>query len=209
MPPLATKGKGKVKDGRQSRSRNTTPSSVPSSVVSAPISTGPVACTAYLEVPLTSLNALTATSYDDILERYRAGVLPDAQQLMALATDVRSLADAADTRGHVCDGGMRELSGRRKEKLEEERAEEQAARDAEEKENLKRAAAEEAEARERKLPKIKKKQQKERSRVREERPLTHGAHGLARQDGLAVPPSGKSTKINSYHCSSLFPSASC
>ena len=203
MPPLGTKGKGKVKDGRQSRSRNTTPSSVPSPVVSAPISTGPVPCTAYLELPISSLNVSTPTSYDDILEKYRAGVLPDAQQILALATDVRILADAVATRAHVYDAGMRELSGRRKEKLEEERAEEQAARDAEEKESLKRAAAEELDAGERKIPKVKKKQQqKERSRVREERPLTHGAHGVVRQDGLAAPLGGKFIKflkLNSYH----------
>ena len=192
MPPLSTKGKGKVKDGRQSRSRNTTPSSVPSSVVSGPVSTGQVPCTFYLEIPKASLNVLTSTSYDNILEKYKAGVLPDAQQIIALATDVRILADAAATRGTVCDGGMRELSARRREKLlEEERAEEQAAREAEEKEIQKRIAAEEAEMTAKMSKPKKKQQQKERSRVREERPLTHGAHGVARQDGLAAPPSGK------------------
>ena len=186
MPPLSTKGKAKAKDGRQSRSRNTTPSSV----VSGPVSTGQVPCTAYLEIPKASLNVLTSTSYDDILEKYKAGVLPDAQQIIALATDVRSLADAAATRGTACDGGMRELSARRREKMEEERAQEQAVREAEEKEIQKRIAAEEAEMKA-KMSKPKKKQQKERSRVREERPLTHGAHGVARQDGLAAPSSGK------------------
>ena len=192
MPPLSTKGKGKAKDGRQSRSRNTTPSSVPSSVVSGPVSTDQVSRTAYLEIPKASLNVLTSTSYDDILEKYKAGVLPDAQQIIALATDVRILADAAATRSNVCDGGMRELSARRREKLEEEQAQEQAAREAEEKETQRRLAAEEAEAKAKlSKPKKKQQQQKERSRVREERPLTHGAHGVARQDGLASLPSGK------------------
>ena len=70
---------------RQSESRDT---SVPSSGVSGPISIGQESCTAYLEIPKASLDVLTSTSYDDMLQRYKAGTLPDAQQIIALATDV-------------------------------------------------------------------------------------------------------------------------
>ncbi|KAL9103554.1 MAG: hypothetical protein Q9187_008995, partial [Circinaria calcarea] len=77
---------------------------------------------------------------------------------------------------------MRELSVRRKEREAEERDREKANREAEERESRKRAAEDEEESRARKGGKLKKR--KDRSSIREERPLTHGAHGVARQDGL-------------------------
>ena len=79
---------------------------------------------------------------------------------------------------------------------EREREREQAARlrEIEERETLKREAEEDEEARGRKGGKNKK-QKKESSSIREERPLNHGAHGLARQDGLDLPLQGKSQKF--------------
>jgi transcriptional adapter 3 len=84
---------------------------------------------------------------------------------------------------------MREISKAQKERLEDEREKERLKRDAEEKENLKKVAEDEDDGRGRKMPKPKK-PKKERSDLREERPLTHGAHGIARQDGLDLPVKG-------------------
>lgn len=189
MPPLGGKSKNKGREGRQSRSRNTTPSSV----VSAPISTVASSNTAYLDIPLGKLMIPTNINYDDILERHGGGGgIPDPKHLETMANDLKTLSQLAETRGQACDGGMRELSNRRKDKEAEDREKEKAARekvdrDEEEKEKSKRAAVEEA-AKGRKGLKMKKR--KEHITAKEERPLTHGAHGLARQDGLELPTKG-------------------
>lgn len=182
---MGGKSKAKARDGRQSPSRNTTPSSN----ISIPISIASPLTTVYLDIPTENLMIPTSTNYDDILERHGGGGgIPDPKLLEIMAHDLNVLSQLADTRGHACDGAMREISKRRKEKREEERAREQANREAEEKVSLKRAAEDEDEARGRKGAKVKKR--KERSNVREERPLTHGAHGVARQDGSDVPAKG-------------------
>ena len=178
MPPLGGKGKSKGREARQSRSRNTTPSSV----VSAAVSVGP-SNTAYLDIPIGNLVIPTNISYDDILERHGGGGgIPDPKHLESLANDLKILSQLAETRSQASDGGMRELSKRRKEAIDDEREREQASRDAEEKENMKRAAEDEDDGRERKGAKAKRK----RESGRDERPLTHGAHGVARQDGLGT-----------------------
>ena len=180
MPSLGTKGKSKVREGRQSRSRNTTPSSVVSTTMSATIPK-----TAYLDIDVGHLMIPTNILYDDILERHGgSGGIPDPKHLEALENDLKTLSQLAEMRESVCDGGMRELSNRRKERVEEEREMEQALLEAEEKASLKRAAEDEELDRGRKEGKVKKR--KDRSRAREERPLTHGAHGIARQDGTNV-----------------------
>ena len=184
MPAIGNKGKSKPKDNRQSRSRNTTPSSV----VSAPTS-AVAGSTAYLEIPIGSLAVPTNILYDDILERHGGnGGIPDPRNLESLANDLRTLSQLAAERERVCDGGMRELSGRRKLRIEEERVLEQANREAEEKASLKRAAEDDELERSSKLAKMKRK--KDQGKPKEERPLTHGAHGLARQDGLESAPKG-------------------
>ncbi|MCJ1425483.1 Transcriptional regulator, partial [Sticta canariensis] len=192
MPPMGGKSKAKARDGRQSPSRNTTPSSN----ISIPISIAGPLTTVYLEIPTEYLTIPTPTNYDDILERHGGGGgIPDPKLLEIMANDLNVLSQLADTRGQACDGAMREISKRRKERREEERAREQANREAEEKESLKRAAEDEEEARGRKGAKVKKR--KERSNVREERPLTHGAHGLARQDGSDLPAKASTSSMSS------------
>ena len=188
MPPGSSKGKSKAKEGRQSHSRNTTPSSVvsaPLSVVSSQAPLSSLAQTSYLETPITQLHIPSDVSYDEILEKHGgSGGIPDPIHLQAIAHDLNTLSTLAETRGAVCDGGMRKLSDRRKERVEEDMEIEQANREAEAKAKLKRAAEDEELDRGRKGAKVKKR--KELSSIREERPLTHGAHGVARQDGLGV-----------------------
>ena len=136
----------------------------------------------------------TNLTYDDILERHGgAGGIPDPSHLTTMANDLKQLSELASARYDTCSAGARALSRKRKE-LDEERQRDQEARtrEVEEKESLhmlkKEAEEEEEEIRGRKGGKPKKK--KERSSVREERPLAHGAHGLARQDGLDLPLKG-------------------
>lgn len=137
----------------------------------------------------------TNLSYDDILERHGGtGGIPDPSHLTTMAKDLKQLSELASARSDTCNAGMRALSEKRKEALDEERQKEQEARarEAEEIETLntlkKEAEEEDDEIRGRKGAKVKKK--KEQSSIRDERPLAHGAHGLARQDGLDLPLKG-------------------
>ena len=200
MPPPVGKSKSKGREGRQSRSRNSTPSSS----VSAPVAPSH---TAFLDMAIGNLMVPTNISYDDILERHGgAGGIPDPSHLTIMAKDLKQLSELAAARGDTCNAGMRALSRKRKEALEEERHREQEARarEADERETpvtlKKEVDEEEDDFRGRKGGKLKKK--KERSTVREERPLAHGAHGLARQDGLDLPLKGTIVIENSQY--SLF-----
>jgi len=187
MPPLAGKSKSKGREGRQSRSRNTTPGSS----VSAPASDMAQYNTSYLQIPLSNLVVPTDISYEKILERHGGGGgIPDPTNLQSMAEDLKALSQLAETRSQVLDEGMRELVRRRKARAEQEREEaEEAAREFEEKERLKKIAEEDEDIRARKGAKLK--QKNERSNKVEERPLTHGAHGVARQDGkVDIPPQG-------------------
>ena len=128
-------------------------------------------------------------SYEKILERHGGGGgIPDPTHLQTMAEDLKALSRLAEIRSQALDEGMRELVLRRKERAEEERREaEEAARELEEKERLRKAAEEEEDIRARKGATLKKKN--DRNSKAEERPLTHGAHGVARQDGLVDSPS--------------------
>ncbi|KAL9000198.1 MAG: hypothetical protein Q9169_001100 [Polycauliona sp. 2 TL-2023] len=180
--PLNGTSKAKSRDGRQSRSRNTTPSSN----ISIPISTNTSSQTAYLEVDLGKIMVPTNVTYEHLLNQHGGGQgIPDPSSLNQMVDNLKMLGQLANERAVACDAGMRELVNRRKQRVEEEHQLEQENRDKEEKASLKRAAQEE-EARGRKTLKLKK-GKKERSTNREERPLAVGAHGLARQDGLDFP----------------------
>ncbi|RDW87725.1 hypothetical protein BP5796_03419 [Coleophoma crateriformis] len=173
MPPASgQKALGKkANNSRQSRSRNTTPSLSGSSTTSLPRTE--LAETAYLELPVSSFHTFPV---DEIVEQH-ASTIPSSKDLEGLVERLRRFVEVVDTRGNTCDRGMRLLSKLRKERLEEIESDR---RDEERKDRMKKDAEEEE--RGRKANKIKKKS-KDASRSREERPLAHGAHGLAPQDG--------------------------
>ncbi len=148
--------------------------------------------TAFLDIPISDLAIPANVKYEDILERHGGnGGIPDPKHLETIAENLKMLAKLAQSRTKYNDMGMRALAAKRKEALEQEREREMEAREQELKELARRQAEEEEAAREKKNEKSKK---KERSRVREEkpqdRPLNHGAHGLARQDGSNLPVKG-------------------
>ena len=186
MAPAIVKSKPKGREGRQSRSRNTTPSST----VSAPITINTPSHTAFLDIPLASLMIPTNITYEDVLDRHGGGGgIPDPKHLEQISNDLKTLAALANARSDANNKGMRDLSEKRKQVIEDERDREQAARQREEKEreSLKREAEDDEELR----WGNRNKKKKERSAA-EERPLNHGAHGLARQDGLDLPLEGTS-----------------
>lgn len=192
MPPAIKDRKSKGREGRQSRSRNTTPSSI----ASAPLASTTPSHTSYLDIPIGNLMVPTNISYDDILERHGgSGGIPDPSHLTTMVKDLKQLCELASARNDTCNLGMRALAERRKQALDDERDREREqaarAREAEERESLKKEAEDEEDIRGRK-PNKPRKQKREPSSVREERPLAHGAHGLARQDGLDLPLKGTS-----------------
>ena len=191
MPPFSNKSKAKSKDGRQSRSRNTTPSSVVSVSINTLVDTENT-YTSYLHIPLLSLLVPETVSYDVILEEHGGtGGIPDPKHLDALSNNLKTLSSFASKRSQSSDLGIREIATKKKCLLDKEREREIAAREAEEKEILKRAAAVEEEAsKARKGAKVKRK--KDRGSMKEDRPLAHGAHGVAKQDGSSLPSNCKS-----------------
>jgi transcriptional adapter 3 len=168
MPNFAQKSNakkgGRDSNARRSRSRNTTPG------VTRPVEME----TPFLEV---RMKPFSISSYDEIVEQQSGSAIPDSKSLDALMDRIQNLLKEVEARGSASDRGMRMLAGLRKDRLEEVEAER---RDEEQKERLRREAAEEEE-RGRKANKQKKR--KDTSRAREERPLAHGAHGVAPQDG--------------------------
>ncbi len=123
------------------------------------------------------MRPFSISSYDEIVEQQTGSAIPDSRSLDALIDRIQNLLKEVEARGSASDRGMRRLAGLRKDRLEELEAER---RDAEQKERLKREVEEEEE-RGRKANKMKRK--KEASAAKEERPLAHGAHGVAPQDG--------------------------
>ncbi|KAL2060016.1 hypothetical protein VTL71DRAFT_9838 [Oculimacula yallundae] len=170
LPPgSAQKSTGKKGRDRQSRSRNTTPS-----LVSQP----ELDETPYLRIPLQNFQT------DEGIDSYGGGnsgskELPTSKDLEILTARLSTFADMVEARGAIADRGMRAAVGLRKDRMEEVETERQ---DEERKEQLKKDALDEEErGRNKKASKMKKR--KDMSTAREERPLAHGAHGLAAQDG--------------------------
>lgn len=186
MPPIGGKTKPKVRDGRQSQSRNTTPGSI----VSVPINANPPTAI-HSDTPMTGLTEPVSINYEDILGRHSGGGIPDPRHLEHMARDLTNIDHQADLKGELFDTTLREIVRLQKDRIDEERERERMRRDAEEKDNLKRVVEDEDEARVKRVAKPKK-LKKERSDLKEERPLTHGAHSLARQDGLDIPAKGRS-----------------
>lgn len=190
MPPLAGKGKGKARDPRQSRSRNTTPSSVLSG------GTGPttLSSASYLELDSSKLMAAPEIPYTDVVDRLGSNAtVPDPRYLERLVGQLKQLVEHAEARALACDAALRELVTRRREVAEAQREQGRIEREAEQRKARVKKEAEEDEEDIRVTKAGKLKKRKDRSAGREEqeaRPLTHGAHAVARQDGLEIKSEG-------------------
>ncbi|EAW08274.1 histone acetyltransferase NGG1 [Aspergillus clavatus NRRL 1] len=173
--PGASKGKGKGREARPSRSRNTTPSS---SFSAAPTSAATQA--SYLDNDVSKLLIPGTIQYGEILDRMNGvGPIPDSKSLESLMEHLKTLSQLAEARSDACDAGIRELSQKRKEVVEE-----QDSYDRETTLKMKREADDEEEepSRASKGGKLKKRRERGGS-TKEDRPLAHGAHDIARQDG--------------------------
>lgn len=184
MPPLPSqKGTGKKgRDARQSRSRNSTPNLVGIGTANSVVAQAETGETALLE-----LSRASFPTSDDISEHVGPAI-PSSKDLEALSEKLQRLVASIELRGATCDRGMRMLAQMRKDRLEEIETER---RDEERKERLKRDAADEEERERGRHKSHKLKKRKDASTAAEERPLTHGAHNLAPQDG---------THLGQYTC---------
>ncbi|KAI9654212.1 MAG: Transcriptional regulator [Bathelium mastoideum] len=166
MPPVGgkAKGKGQSRDGRRSRSRNTTPVSNGGTVTAASAETG---TTPYLHTLKGHLMVPSNITLEEIMGGGSNGsAIPTSTALNEMADRVKK--EYLPHLNHIeqaCDKGIRQLAEKRKEHalLERERA------------------SREDEERKHKPKKPGKKGDKG-----EERPLAVGAHGVARQDGVDV-----------------------
>lgn len=164
----AGKLSGAPRDGRHSRSRNTTPSSI-GGVGSLPTAMELDNESKYLEL---TMDPFPQTTYESLIDPSIGSTIPDSKAIDSIIATLDNLLKVAEERGIACDRGMRELAKKRKEQVEDERlAVEQNDRDAEE---MRRHAGGAS-------SKFKKKSGGKREE--KERPLAHGAHGLPPQDG--------------------------
>lgn len=187
MPALASKGKGKARDARRSRSRNTTPSSVVSAGTAA---NGPSA-TSYIDLDLSKLVVPPNPQYGDNLD----GRPADPKQLEMLVEELRQISEFAEARAKVCDAAMRDLAAKRKELVDEERERERVEREAVELRRLKaKKDIEDADDETGSRKGFKLKKRKDRSGVREERQTTHGV------DGVEVKNEGQYQKFRFHIC---------
>jgi transcriptional adapter 3 len=167
------KGKGKAqRDIRRSRSRNTTPLSTSSVSATIEASHGP-----YLQTPLSSATILSNTPVDDFFDGSSSSSNPpSASTLRSVLESVKSqLLSTIKPREETCDRLMRELSSKKKERVERSRQRERdqqeiAEREAEERRQKSKPVA---------ITPVKRKPDDE------EPPLAVGAHRVARQDGAS------------------------
>lgn len=167
MPPVSSKGKGKnhSRDGRQSRSRNSTPVSAGTGIA---LTVEPVPSSSYFQTQIAVLTASIPATLEDILDKSGSvSNIPGASSLQAMQDAVKTnFTPNIKLRTDISERILRELSKKRKERAGTDRERERLSRDTEDRKH--------------KLKKIKKRE------VEEERPLAVGAHSVARQDGVDV-----------------------
>ncbi|KAK4960663.1 Transcriptional regulator [Elasticomyces elasticus] len=185
-PPAASKSKQKQSQAsttRRSRSRNSTPvASTEPSAQSSQAFSATAGTSAYLHTPLATLLVPQNTSIESIFERYcKPGVDPPPASVLESIHDavLNQVLSHVKNRGDACDGRMRELARKRKERGDADRdreaAEEKRASERERKKELSKTGA--------------------RSEREEDaaRPPAVGAHGVARQDGVDLHKDGPSS----------------
>lgn len=113
MPPLgsASKSKGKSRDGRRSRSRNTTPSSVLSAgTAPAGPTTSPL-----LELELSKLLVSSRPTYSEIIDQLEShGTRLEPKSLHDIIDQLKHLSDSAEKRAESCEKAIRVIHEQKK-----------------------------------------------------------------------------------------------
>lgn len=114
MPPHGSANKSKVKsrDGRRSRSRNTTPSSV----VSAGTAPSLPSTTPFLELDTSKLLVSPQYHYADILDQLDTKVINfEPKRLQDIIDQLKHLSDSAEKRAESCEKAIRVIHDQLKE----------------------------------------------------------------------------------------------
>ncbi|PNS18217.1 hypothetical protein CAC42_7586 [Sphaceloma murrayae] len=177
MPgPQGSKSRGGKQQSRdrRSHSRNTTPLS--SGTETSSVALAVTGESAYLHTILSSLLVPQSASIEALFEKHSSGANnpPSAAALNAIHDGIQSaVLTHVTARGQTCDGAMRQLARKRKERVEFEREREERERMDEDRKR-------------RDAKKIVGKKRDREEMEDETRPPAVGAHGLARQDGVDV-----------------------
>ena len=149
MPQLgsASKSKGKTREGRRSRSRNTTPSSVLSAGATQAGST----TTPLLELELNKLLVSPKPNYGEIIEYLEShGTKFEPKSINDIIDQLKHLSDAAEKRAESCEKAIRVIHEQKKELESDQHDRERQA------EHARRAKARKEESHSQKNPKAKK-----------------------------------------------------
>ena len=191
MPPLAgaSKSKGKNREARRSRSRNTTPSSVLSVGTAA---AGPTT-TPLLELELNKLIVSPKPNYSDIIDYLEShGTKFEPKSLHDIIDQLKHLSDSAENRAESCEKAIRLIHEQKKELESDQQDRERQA------EQARRAKTRKDESHSRKNPKAKK---------RKDRPETFDSVEIKREGMFYHLLSTTPTVINTTGYSSDFGSA--
>ena len=153
MPPLgsASKSKSKNRDGRRSRSRNTTPSSV----ISAGTAPTAPTTTPLLDLDVAKLLVAPRPSYGDILERLEGqGPRLEPRSLHEIIDQLKHLCDSAEKRAELCEKAIRVIHEQKKDLESEQQDRERQA------EQARRSKGRKEEATSQKNPKAKKRKER-------------------------------------------------
>ncbi|KAF2268286.1 hypothetical protein CC78DRAFT_530202 [Lojkania enalia] len=176
MPSVSSKGKSnKAKPSGSHRSRNTTP--MPSTSVR--VSAEPSSSSSYFRTSMSHLSRDCDVSVEEILDHGGSvSQIPSVTALNSMRESIQKrVLDHVRIRGEVSDRVLRELQKIRSQRTVHNRERER-----------ERAADKEAEERKHRPKKVGKKWE-----PGDDRPLTIGAHGMARQDGVDVHKDNSST----------------
>ncbi|KAI5298397.1 hypothetical protein KEM56_004098, partial [Ascosphaera pollenicola] len=163
-------------------------SPIPSTLASPSSSSLHTATSIFLEHDVPRMLSSATTPYATLFDKVNSvGTIPDPRTLESLISTLKTLSTLADERGDVCNAAMRELSTKRKNvAYEEQRELEMSSRERErERERIKKEPMDEEEDAIRSASGTSKGQKIRKRKQRDDRPLTHGAHHMARQDGLS------------------------
>lgn len=171
MPPLgsASKGKGKTRDARRSRSRNTTPSSV----LSAGTTTAGPTTTPLLELETSKLLVSSKPNYSEIIDHLEThGTRLEPKSLHDIIDQLKHLSESAEKRAESCEKAIRLIHEQKKELESDQQHREREA------ELARRTKARNEETHSQKNPKSKK---------RKDRPETFDSVEIKREGTWATP----------------------
>ncbi|KAI5283828.1 Transcriptional regulator [Ascosphaera aggregata] len=141
----------------------------------------------FLDHDVPRLLSSASVQYATLIDKVNSvGTIPDPRTLELLISGLKNLSTLADERGEVCNAAMRELSNKRKDVAYEEQREfelNSREKERERERGIKKEPIDDEEDTIRSASGTSKGQGFRKRKQKDDRPLPHGAHHMARQDG--------------------------